>query len=103
MLPEELQTYLDGKDKSGQRDVLKTLAFLSERDGFDRAVKSVAEAVHRGVEDPESLVALHKHLHSVHPKDRMETRDPGLPRLPEVRFTPNIYDSLLPGSGRPPC
>lgn len=103
MLPEELRTYLDGKDKSGQKDVLKTLAFLSERDGFVRAVKSVAEAVHRGVEDMDSLVALHNHLHSVHPKDRMEIDNPGLPRLPEVRFSPDIYDSLLPGSERPPC
>ena len=106
MLPEELHTFLDGKEKSGQRDVLRTLALLSERDGFERAVKSVAEAVRRGVEDLDSLVVLHDHLHREHPADRMqldETKQPGIPRLPEVNFTLSAYAGLLPGGGRLPC
>jgi len=106
MLPEGLRTYLDGKEKGGQREVLRTLAQLSEHDGFERAVKSVTEAVHRGIEDLDSLVALHGHLHGDRPPDRMkidETKLPGLPRLPEVRFPAELYDRFLVSEGRLPC
>jgi len=106
MLPEDLQGYLEGKEKSGQREVLRALALLSERDGFEGAVKSVSEAVHRGIEDLDSLVALHGHLHAQYPADRMridETKLQNLPRLPEVRFPGELYDGFLSPGGRLPC
>lgn len=106
MLPDTLQRYLDGKEKGGRREILRTLALLSERDGFERAVKSVSEAVARGVEDLDSLVALHGHLHTEHPADSMridETKLPRLPKLPEVRFAADLYDGFLSAGGRLPC
>ena len=106
MLPDDLRGYLEGKEKSGQRDVLRTLALLSERDGFERAVKSISEAVRRGIEDLDSLVALHGHLHGEHPADSMridETKLGSLPKLPEVRFAAKVYDGFLSAGGRLPC
>ena len=106
MLPDDLRGYLEGKEKSGQRDVLRTLALLSERDGFERAVKSISEAVRRGIEDLDSLVALHGHLHGEHPADSMridETKLGSLPKLPEGRFAAKVYDGFLSAGGRLPC
>ncbi len=91
MLPDELHAYLDGKGTVGQREVLRTLALLSERDGFDRTVKSISEALRWGVEDLDRLVVLHDHIHARHPSDRMSldnTRLTNLSALPEVCLAP---------------
>ena len=106
MLPKDLRSYLDSKDRGGQREALRALALLSERDGFDRAVKSVAEAVNRGIEDLDSLLVLHSRLHEDPPCDRLridETRQPNLPKLPEVHFQGKLYDRFLDAGGRVPC
>ena len=106
MLPDALRRYLDGKDRGGQREVLRALALLSEQDGFERAVRSGSEAASRGLEDLDSLLAIHGHLHGEHPSDRMAIDEgilPNLPQLPKVPFQSEVYDSFLVAGGRLPC
>ena len=95
MLPDFVQEYLSGLEKPQQGKVLKVLAKLSEKNGFEQAVNSVAEAVQRNVTDIDSLLALHEYLH---PMDRPETMDISemtLPKLPKFAFPVSQYDNML--------
>ena len=98
MLPDPLRRYLDGLERAEQGKVLKVLANLSERDGFDKAVESVAEAVRRNLPDPDSLVTLHDYLHRLHAPDRMNleaTKLSALPTLPGFSFPVELCDAML--------
>ena len=63
LLPDPLQTYLDVLSKKEQGRILGVIAHLSEKDGFEIAVKSVSEAILRGIKDIDSLITLHAYLH----------------------------------------
>ena len=98
MLPDPLRRYLDGLERADQGKVLKVLAKLSERDGFDKAVESVAEAVRRDIPDLDSLVTLHDYLHRLHAPDRMNLESSklsALPALPGFSFPVEICDAML--------
>ena len=98
MLPDPLRRYLDGLERAEQGKVLKVLANLSERDGFDKAVESVAEAVRRNLPDLDSLVTLHDYLHRLHAPDRMNleaTKLSALPELPGFSFPVELCDAML--------
>jgi hypothetical protein len=86
-----------------RREVLKAIATLSEQDGFDKAVASVAEAVARGVRDLDSLVTLHSYLNQGDVADRMDLGKAQLPELPAFTFSPTAYDAMLTGEGTTPC
>ena len=109
--PSEVPSALIGKPVPDFRldaiaEVLRALALLSEQDGFERAVRSVSEAASRGLEDLDSLLAIHGHLHGEHPSDRMAIDEgilPNLPQLPKVPFQSEVYDSFLVAGGRLPC
>ncbi len=98
MLPDPLRCYLDGLERADQGKVLKVLAKLSERDGFDKAVESVVEAVRRDIPDLDSLVTLHDYLHRLHAPDRMNleaAKLSALPVLPGFSFPVEICDAML--------
>jgi len=97
MLPDPLQHYLDGLDKTSQGKVLKALAKLSEDNGFDRAVNSVAEAVRRGRSDLDSLLALHGYLQPLQGPQKMDVSGMALPELPTFLFPVSQYDDMLSG------
>lgn len=97
MLPDPLQHYLDGLDKTSQGKVLKALAKLSEDNGFDRAVSSVAEAVRRGRSDLDSLLALHGYLQPLQGPQKMDVSGMALPQLPTFLFPVSQYDDMLSG------
>ena len=95
MLPDPLQHYLDKLDKAGQGKVLKVLAKLSEEDGFDRAVNSVAEAIRRERSDLDSLLTLHGYLQPLQEVQVMDVSGMTLPELPTFLFPVSQYDDML--------
>jgi transposase len=95
MLPDPIQTYLDTLSKKEQGGVLKVIAQLSEKDGFEVAVKSVSEAVVRGVQDIDSLVTLHSYLHQPLTPEKMDLATMSLPKLPIFNFAASEYDGML--------
>ena len=99
MLPDPLQEYMDGMTKDDRREVLKAIALLSGRNGFDKAVASVSEAVTRGVLGLDSLVTLHNYLNQGELKNRMNLEKAHLPELPAFVFSPVTYDAMLQREG----
>jgi len=97
MLPDFVQDYLSGLEKPQQGKVLKVLAKLSEKSGFEQAVTSVAEAVRRQVTDIDSLLALHEYLQPVCRPETMDVSQMTLPKLPTFSFPTSQYDNMLAG------
>lgn len=64
MMPEPLQRYMDSVESPMRGKVLKILADLTDRTGFDSAVKTVTEAVRYQAVDPDSLKSLYNRLYS---------------------------------------
>ena len=99
MLPDPLQEYLAKQPKSERGHVLKVLSWLTEHDGFKKAVESVNEAVVRNISGIDSLVTLHDYLNQGHIPERMDIKDRKLPELPPVMFQGDLYDSIMQSNG----
>lgn len=105
MLPDPVQAYMDGISKSERGQILRILATLCERSSFEQAVRTVEQALARGVQDIDSLVALHQRLTGVIPPVP-EVRLPGdLPQLAAFHFDTKAYDAALYNhkGGEKPC
>ena len=64
MMPQTMQTYMDKCESSERGRVLKVLAELTERTGFESAVKTVDEAIGLNAIDPDSLKNLYRRTYS---------------------------------------
>lgn len=64
MLPENMQRYMDSCVSSDRGKVLKVLAELTDKTGFESAVQTVNQAIAYSANDPDSLQALHARLYS---------------------------------------
>ncbi len=74
MMPQRMQIYLDNCSNSDRGSVLKTLAELTDRDGFESALFTVDQALDYSATDPDSLLSLHNRLFSELPElPRMDT------------------------------
>ena len=62
MMPETMQRFMDSCESSERGRVLKTLAELTERTGFESALATVDEAVRRQTHDVDSLQSLYRRL-----------------------------------------
>ena len=64
MMPEPMQVYLDSCESSDRGKILKVLAELTDRSGFDSAVNTVSEAIQYRATDPDSLQNLYRRIYS---------------------------------------
>lgn len=64
MMPESMQVYLDGCPNQDRGKILKVLALLTDRTGFDSAVATVNQAIHHQANDPDSLQSIYHRLYS---------------------------------------
>ena len=62
MMPVTMQRFMDSCESSERGRVLKTLAELTERTGFESALAAVDEAVRRQAHDVDSLQSLYRRL-----------------------------------------
>ncbi|MDO9509493.1 MAG: hypothetical protein Q7I97_09215, partial [Thermovirgaceae bacterium] len=86
-----------------RKKALKVLAHLSERDGFEKAVSSIEEALSRNISDLDSLVTLHGYLNSAGSPEMMNLETANLPFLPAFSFSAESYDAMLEREGQGRC
>jgi len=64
MLPDPIKEYLEKCTKTDKGKVLKAIASLSGKSGFKKALVTVNNALEYEAVDLDSLLTLHKRLHS---------------------------------------
>ena len=82
MLPESMQNFLGKCDKSRKGTVLKMIASLTTMNGFAQAVKTIDHALEYEITDSDSLLSLHKRIHTNYDE------------LPPIKLTDNIPEVL---------
>ena len=95
MMPEQMQAFLSNCSGEDKHDALKILSELTERTGFDSALKTVDKAIQYKANDPDSLRSLYRSIYSDVPA-LPPMAENGL--IPQVRAIPvklSDYDELL--------
>lgn len=86
LMPEMMQKYMTDCGSTDRGKILKVLSELTDRTGFDSAVRTVEEAIRFQAEDPESLRSLYRRLYSDVPSLPPLGTDMNLPLGKIVRF-----------------
>lgn len=68
MMPEVLRDYSDSVDQSELSKMLKQLAAITEESGFDKAVESLTVSIANGVNDSDSVLAIHRMINDEYPE-----------------------------------
>ena len=103
MLPESLKTYLDKCGRSDKGKILRVIAALTERNGFEGALETVDHALRYAATDIDSLINLHNRIYGQVPDLAPMPLARSIPEL--TRVTPNLaaYDARLEKAGEPTC
>ena len=64
MMPQSMQMYMDSCESSERGRVLKLLAELTERTGFESAVNTIDQAISHNATDPDSLLSLYNRTYA---------------------------------------
>ena len=103
LLPQTVKEYLEKCGKSDKGKVLKTIAILTERSGFESAVETVGTALMYGATDTDSLINLHSRIHG-NVVELSPIRLPGnIPDLDRVKPNLSAYDTSLAKAGVKKC
>jgi transposase len=99
LMPDTMRHFMDTCENSQRGQVLKTLAELTERNGFDSALCTVDEAIHLQARDPDSLKSLHRRLFSDVPALPPLDESTNIPLGKVIPFRNDLstYDSVLKG------
>jgi transposase len=103
MLPESLKTYLDKCSRSDKGKILRVIAALTARNGFEGALETVDNALEYAVTDIDSLNNLHNRIYGHVPELAPMQLAANIPEL--MRVTPNLaaYDARLEKAGELKC
>lgn len=99
LMPKSMQEYLTHCSKDQQGQVLKAIASLTGRDGFESAVKAVDSALIHQAYDPDSLLNLHARLNQPYYEPMPILLDHHVPRLSPVSVNLSSYDASLTPKG----
>ena len=99
LMPETMRYFMDHCENAERGKVLKTLAELTERNGFDSALLTVDEAIRLQARDPESLKSLHRRLFSDVPElpPLDGSADIPLGKVISLKNDLSVYDTALKG------
>jgi transposase len=102
MMPENMQKFMDDCDIKNRGSVLKLLAELTARTGFDSAVQSVDEAIRLKVTDPDSLKNLYRRIFTDVPPLPPLSEDAVIPPQPVIPMRDDLekLDVVLEHGGR---
>lgn len=95
MMPGEMQSYLDSCRNSERGKILKMLADITDRTGFDSALQTINQAILYQANDPDSLNNLHRRLYADVPQLDPLPPQPGVPVLEPLGHGAIEYDRLL--------
>ena len=103
MLPESFQTYLEKCSRSEKGKMLRVIAALTERTGFEGALATVDHALKYETTDIDSLINLHNRIYSQVPELPPMPLAGNIPVL--IRVIPDLtaYDVRLEKAGETTC
>lgn len=99
MMPESMRRFMDTSDSVDRGKILKTLAELTDRTGFDSALRTVDEAINLQIKDPDSLKNLYRRLYADVPmlQPLESTIDISLGKIIPLHNDLSICDEALRG------
>ena len=95
LMPPALQLFLEGCSNSETGKVLKILAELTDRTGFDSAINTVNQALCYGASDADSLKNLYRRLYADVPELPPMPLGPGIPDVGQMPANLVAYDAFL--------
>lgn len=93
MMPESMRMYMDSCEGKDRGKVLKVLAELTERSGFESALTTVNEAIAHQAADPDSLMSLYRRTYMDVPPLPPIKPPERVPKLKVIAF-PSGLDAL---------
>lgn len=103
MLPQTIKEYLDKCGRSDKGQILRVIATLTAKNGFESALQTVAQALKYAATDIDSLINLHNRIYGQVPDLAPMPLAGHIPEL--ARVTPNLaaYDERLTRGDEPQC
>lgn len=99
MMPDEMKQYLDSCAGADRGKILKILAELTERTGFDSALQTVNQAILYQVTDTDSLKNLYRRLYADVPELPPMDMKGIAPQMEQMAADLGAYDRLLQRGG----
>lgn len=101
MMPDSMQMYMDSCESRDRGKILKVLAELTERSGFDSALDTVNTAVRHNATDPDSLMNLYRRTYMDVPPLPPLKSDGTIPQMKVIMFPSDLdaLDAVLTGGG----
>ena len=103
MLPEALKAYLEKCSRSDKGKVLRVIASLTERNGFEGALATVDQALKYAATDGDSLINLHNRIYGQFPDLAPMSLAGNIPQLMRVTADLTAYDARLGKAGETKC
>jgi transposase len=99
LLPQSLQEYLTRCNGSDKGKVLRVIAALTEKSGFDKALDTVNQALRYTATDIDSLLSLHHRLYDQVLEMTPISLAPNIPQLDRASPDFAVYDGCLEKAG----
>ncbi|NLL52445.1 MAG: IS21 family transposase, partial [Peptococcaceae bacterium] len=99
LMPSAMKAYLEGCSPTEVGRVLKTLAELTNRTGFESAVNTVNLALSYDAKDADSLENLYRRLYANVPELPPMPLHPGIPKMKQMSAHLIAYDAFLERKG----
>ena len=99
MMPENMRHFMDTCGSADRGKILKALSELTDRTGFDSALRTVDEAINLQIKDPDSLKNLYRRLYTDVPvlQSLESSMDVPLRKIIPLRNDLSICDEALKG------
>ena len=96
---ESMQRFMDTCSSADRGKILKTLSELTDRTGFNSALRTVDEAINLQIKDPDSLKNLYRRLYTDVPvlQPLESSMDMPLGRIIPLRNDLSVCDEALKG------
>lgn len=101
MMPDSMRLYMDGCDSKDRGKVLKVLAELTGRSGFEGALTAVGKAIEHHAMDPDSLMNLYRCTYMDVPPLPPIKPSAGIPSMKAISFPSDlgVLDAVLKKGG----
>jgi transposase len=99
MMPSAMKQFLDGCTNTEVGKVLKVLAELTNRTGFDSALNTVNQALSYGATDADSLKNLYRRIYADVPELPMMPLGHEIPDVGQMKTNLTVYDAFLKKGG----
>lgn len=101
LMPDSMQIYMDGCESKDCGRILKVLAELTERSGFESALTTVDKAVEHHATDPDSLMSLYRRTYMDVPSLPPIEVSEEIPEMKVIKFHSDLssLDDILAKGG----